>query len=204
MALATQFEQELALLFYRRTAWLRSAIGTNRPGRPHEFTRRKVYPKLDELGEIATKIITSKRAKKEFRKLIGDKRQWQTKRGKGWDRYAKKESFKRWYERHIGSKNCVYVFWSGRTCEYVGRTVRGHGRPLTWFTVFWFHRVTRIDIYTILRKSEVGKAECLAIHIFDPRQNQNWPSRQKYTKKCPICEATKEIDDELKAIFRLR
>jgi predicted nucleic acid-binding Zn ribbon protein len=64
--------------------------------------------------------------------------------------------------------------------------------------------VTRIDIYTIHRKSEVGKAECLAVHRFDPKQNRNRPSMRKYTKKCPICQATKQIDDELRDIFRLR
>lgn len=204
MALTTQFERKLGRLFHRRTDWLRKAIGKHRPGRPRGFTRKKVKPKLDELGDLAAKIITGRRAKKEFRRLIADKRQWQTKRGKGWNRHAKKDSFRRWYERHIGSRNCVYVFWSGKTCEYVGRTIRGKGRPAHWFTVFWFHNVTRIDIYTIGRKSEVGKAECLAMHIFDPRQNQNWASFQDYTKRCPICEATKEIDAELKSIFRLR
>jgi hypothetical protein len=204
LALATQFEQELYGLFHRRTTWLRKAIGKHRPGRPHEFTRKSVIPRLQDLSEIAAEIITGRRAKKEFRKAIEDKRQWQAKRGKGWDRYAKKESFRRWYERHIGSNNCVYVFWSDKTCEYVGRTIHGHGRPVGWFTVFWFHRVTRIDIYTVHRKSEVGKAECLAIHMFAPRQNQNLPSIQKYTKKCPICEAIREINYELGNVFRLR
>jgi len=204
LALVTRFERKLKKLFDRRTAWVRKAIGVHRPGRPWEFKRKTVTPKLEELGEIAGDIIIGRRAKKEFRKLFDHKRQWQTKRGKGWDRYAKKKSFKRWYERHIGSKNCVYVFWSGKTCEYVGRTIHGKGRPAAHFTVFWFYRVTRIDVYTVPRKSEVGKAECLAVHIFEPRQNANWPSMHKYTKKCPICEATKEIDADLKNIFRLR
>ena len=204
MAFVSQFERKLDNLFYRRTGWLRKAIGSRHPGRPHKITGKKFEPKLEELGEIAATIISRRRARKEFRKVVSVKRQWHVKRGKGWGRYAKKESFSRWYERHVGGENCVYVFWSGKTCEYVGRTIRGKGRPVGWFTVFWFHRVTRIDIYTIERRSEVGRAECLAIHLFDPKQNQNRPSMHKYTKKCPICKTTKKIDAELKSIFRLR
>jgi hypothetical protein len=98
----------------------------------------------------------------------------------------------------------VYVFWSPHECTYVGRTIRGHGRPAGWFDRIWFQPVTRVDIHSVHRQSEVPKVECLAIHLFDPKENKNWPSIGKYTKKCPICEATKEIDHELKSIFRLR
>lgn len=204
MALATKFERELERLFYRRTAWLRKAIGKNRPGRPRVFNRKKVEPKLDELGELATEILVRRRARREFFRTVGGKRQWHVKRGKGYGIDAKRKRFKRWYEKHVGSKNCVYAFWSRRGCVYVGRTLRGKGRPADWFDRVWFQPVTRIDVHSIGKPSEVPKAECLAVHLFDPIENKNWPSTGRYTKKCPICKATKEIDRELKSIFRLR
>lgn len=204
MALATKFEKELQRLFYRRTSWLRKAIGKNRPGRPHIFNRKKVEPKLYELGELATHILVKRRARREFRRAVDRKRQWHVKRGKGFGIDAKQRQFRRWYEKHIGNKNCVYAFWSNKECVYVGRTSQGKGRPAGWFDRVWFQPVTRIDIYSVRRRSEVPKAECLAVHLFDPSVNKNWPSIGSYTKKCPICKATKEIDHELKSIFWLR
>lgn len=204
MALSNEFERRLEKLFDRRTSWLRQAIGKNRPGRPHIFNREKVEPKLRELGELAMEILVRRRGRKEFRRVVDGKRQWHVKRGKGFGVDAKRKSFRQWYEKHIGHKNCVYVFWSRRECVYVGRTSRGKGRPSGWFDRVWFQPVTRIDIYPVPRRSEVPKAECLAVHIFDPSENKNRPSIGSYTKKCPICADTKEIDAELKSIFRLR
>jgi hypothetical protein len=204
VALSKKFERELEKLFKRRTSWLRHAIGKNKPGRPHVFNRKKVKPKLDELGEIASEILVRRRAKGEFRRVIHRKRQWHVKRGKGFGVEAKRESFKRWYDKHIGNKNCVYVFWAGRKCVYVGRTLRGKGRPAGWFDRVWFQPVNRIDVYPVHNRSDVPKTECLAVHLFDPAENKNWPSINRYTKKCPICTATKDIDHELQSIFRLR
>ncbi len=204
MGLATKFERGLQRLFYRRTSWLRQAIGKNRPGRPHVFNRKNVEPKLEELGELATQILVRRRARREFHKTVEEKRQWHVKRGKGHGIDPKRERFKRWYDKSIGNRNCVYVFWAPHECVYVGRTIRGHGRPAGWFDRVWFQPVTRIDIYSVRRQSEVPKVECLATHLFDPKENKNWPSIGRYTKKCPICKATREIDHELKSIFRLR
>jgi hypothetical protein len=204
MALATKFERDLKRLFDRRTSWLRMAIGKKRPGRPHNFNRRTVEPKLDALVELATTILVRRRALQEFRQVVDGKRQWHVKRGKGFGVAVKRDRFKEWYERHIGNKNCVYIFWSRKKCEYVGRTFRGKNRPAGWFDRAWFQSVTRIDIYSVPRRSQVPKAECLGIHLFDPRQNKNMPSFGKYTRRCAICEDTKEIGRELKSIFRLR
>jgi hypothetical protein len=76
MALATEFEKKLQKLFDRRTSWLRKAIGKNRPGRPHTFSRRKVEPKLYELGELAADILVRRRGRKEFSRVVDGKRQW--------------------------------------------------------------------------------------------------------------------------------
>jgi hypothetical protein len=204
MALTAKFERELQKLFYRRTSWLRKAIGKNQPGRPHIFNRKKVEPKLRELGELAAEILVRRRARQQFHQSIDGKRQWHIKRGKGFGIDAKRSKFKRWYEKYIGNKNCVYAFWSRRQCVYVGRTLHGKGRPAGWFDRVWFQPVTRIDIYSVRLRTEVPKAECLAVHLFDPTENKNWPAIGSYTKKCPLCNATREIDHELKSIFRLR
>jgi hypothetical protein len=204
MALTKEFEKDLEKLFHRRTAWLRRAIGKKRPGPAPMFTKAKVSPRLMRLTEIAREILLRGRGKKEFWRSLEFKCQWFPKKGKGFGIHAKKLTFNRWYDRRIGTRNCVYVFWSNGICEYVGRTVRGKGRPVGWFDKFWFQSVTRIDIYGVRIPSLVPKAECLAIDRFNPRRNIYSASRPKRAKKCPVCRATREIRKELKDLFRLR
>ena len=124
--------------------------------------------------------------------------------GKGFGRRAKKAAFRRWYDKRVRSKNCVYVFWSNRKCVYVGRTLRGKGRPSGSFEKYWFSWVTRIDVYSVASPSVVPKAECLAIDLFDPSQNINSSSKPKYSKRCPICSTEKRISAELRRVFPLR
>jgi len=203
MALAAQFTRELKKLFNRRTAWLHSAIGKKRPGPAPAFTRKKVKPSLDSIARIARKIVLKKRARAEFKVSIVAKRQWHVK-NKGWGVAAKRSSFKRWYAKNIHGRNCVYVFWSGRKCEYVGRTIRGKGRPSSSFDKYWFGSVTRVDIYSVASPTVVPKTECLAIDVFQPKRNAIASSRPKFCKRCPVCTAEEEIKRELSRIFPLR
>ncbi len=204
MALATQFSKGLEKLFTRRTHWLHRAIGKGRPGPAPAFTSKKVKPNLDKLVTIARKMILKERGQKEFRGSYVEKRQWQVNKRKGWGKQAKKKNFSRWYTKNIRGRNCVYVFWSGRKCEYVGRTINGKGRPISSFGQSWFRTVTRLDIYKVPSPTLVPRAECLAIDLFNPRQNEYSASHPKYAKRCPICTGEKKIKRELKAIFPFR
>ena len=56
----------------------------------------------------------------------------------------KKQSFKKWYESKITTKNCVYAFWNGKRCLYVGRTLNGKGRPTSHFEKHWFGKATKV------------------------------------------------------------
>ena len=100
--------------------------------------------------------------------------------------------------------NCIYIFWAGKRCMYVGRTVRGRGRPQQHFEKGWFARVTRIDIYATGSPSEIPRLECIAIHNFDPIKNKRKASKAKWTKKCTICKGLKTIERELQQIFGQR
>jgi hypothetical protein len=171
MALTKEFERGIEKLLQRRTAWLRRAIGKKRPGPAPLLTKAKVRPRLERHTQIAREILLRKRGRAEFRQSVEFTRHWFPKKGKGFGVYAKKAKFKHWYGHKIGSRNCVYVFWSRGVCEYVGRTVRGKGRPAGWFDKFWFPSVTRIDIYAVRNASLVPKLECLAIDQFNPRRN---------------------------------
>lgn len=204
MALAAQFIKGLRKLFDRRTARLRAVIGKKKSGPLPAFTKKKVNPQLEHLKDVARQILLKNRRRKEFKDSVVSRKQWRINKSKGWGRPEKKRNFRRWYEREIRSHNCVYIFWSGPKCEYVGRTVRGKGRPTSAFDKYWFNGVTRIDIYSIKSPAIVPKAECLAIDVFDPRRNINSSSRPKYSRKCPICSSERTIRRELKRIFSFR
>ena len=89
-------------------------------------------------------------------------------------------------------------------CIYVGRTIKGKGRPQSHFVKFWLNSVSRIDIYLTSQSSQVPKLECLAIHRFHPKENGMKASIPKWAKKCPVCEIQKNIRSELRQIFSLR
>jgi hypothetical protein len=203
MAAVKQFERGLNRLFSRRTAWLRRAVGRKRPGPVPVFSKAKVQPHITALARSAREILLNKRARAEFRKAILPKRGWQVK-GKAFGFRAKKAKFQQWYDDKIGNSNCVYVFWSRRRCVYIGKTIRGRGRPASHFNKIWFPVITRIDIYPVPHRSEVPMAECLAIDLFKPRENQNRAAKVKYSKKCPVCAAVKDIKRELRSLFRFR
>jgi hypothetical protein len=204
MALVKQFEDDLKKLFLRRTAWLRGAVGKKRPGPPPTFTKKKVKRALERMVLTAREILIKKRGQKAFNSHVLLKRQWQVNSEKGFGRRAKKTAFRLWYDKSVRSNNCVYVFWSGRRCVYVGRTLRGKGRPSSSFDKFWFSSVTRIDVYSVASPSVVPTVECLAIDLFDPSRNVYSSSKPKFSKKCPICSGEKKIKAELRRVFPLR
>lgn len=204
MALVKQFEDDLKDLFLKRTGWLRSAVGKKRPGPSPTFTKKKVKRALERMTLIARQILLKQRGRKAFKSHVVLKRQWQVNSRKGFGRRAKKIAFRRWYDKSVRSNNCVYVFWSERKCVYVGRTLRGKGRPSSSFDKFWFSSVTRIDVYSVTSPSVVPTAECLAIDLFDPSRNVYSSSKPKFSKKCPICSTEKKIKAELKRVFPLR
>ncbi|MCJ7635825.1 hypothetical protein MUP77_25970 [Candidatus Bathyarchaeota archaeon] len=201
---AVEFHRELDALFERRTSWLCKAVDKGIKSRPKVFDKNRRKQAIEHLQDLATDALANDMAKKEFNKIVDEKKQWQSSRGKGWSRDEKQEHFNDWFQKHIPFKNCIYIFWKKSYSEYVGRTLKGKGRPQSHFDKFWFNGTKRIDIYSTSLASEVPKLECLAIHRFRPKQNGAKASIPKWAKKCPVCEVHKLIREELNKIFALR
>ncbi len=202
--LRTQFDRRLDRLLRLRAASVKRQVlgGT---GAPPKLTRPRLRREIDKLEQLAREIFIRKYARKELAACVSTTRGWHPKTpGKGRGIAAKKENFREWYDWTVDSPNCVYVFWSRKRCEYVGRTVRGRGRPSAHLEKFWFRGVTRIDIHVVRRASDVPKVECLAIDRFEPRRNRVGSARQRYAPKCPVCSRSREVRRELWKIFRLR
>jgi len=201
---AVEFHRKLNDLFERRTSWLRKVVDEGIKTKPKILDKNRRRKGIEQLKRLATACLATDLAKTEFDATIDKMKQWQCTRSKGWNRNDKRKHFDIWFTNHIPYKNCIYIFWKGRKAEYVGRTLRGKGRPQSHFSKFWFSGITRIDIYSTSKASQIPKLECLAIHRFEPRRNGTRASIPKWAKKCPVCEIHKMLESELKDIFALR
>jgi hypothetical protein len=191
-------------LFRKRAFRLRSTLDGRRPGAPPAFNRNTVNDAIARLQELASEHFAKQFARDEFGLAVHQRKGWHAKRGKGRGVDAKKSTFEHWYKLHFNSSRCIYVFWSGRQCEYVGKTGSGGSRPSSHFVKFWFGTVTRIDVYATLGNRALPALECLGIHHFRPRRNKSKAETRKWLRKCPLCGAHKEIQGEMRNIFRLR
>ena len=204
MSRAVEFRRVLDRLYEKRTHDLRYVLdGYPRGARPI-FDRRTVNAGIDELQHLASDHFARKFARREFDASVHQQKSWHAKRGKGWGIHEKRETFKDWYQAHFGSASCIYVFWTGHTCEYVGKTGKGGSRPSSHFEKYWFAPVTRIDVYATRGKRALPALECLGIHHFQPRRNKSKAETRKWLKRCPLCAAHKAIENELRSLFRLR
>ncbi len=202
MSFATQFDQELSKLFHARAHQLKSYMWPTVGAAP-QFTQERVRRTIERLQSLAAAdYLRSKEAKRIL--TCEHKRQWHPKKGKGFGAWAKAKSFKAWYDRKIKTKNCVYAFWNGSRCLYVGRTLNGKGRPTSHFQKFWFPATTRIDIFGFDRKRDVPRFECMLTHRWQPVHSRVTPASKKYYAVCPICEGKKVIKKQVKRLFRLR
>lgn len=197
------FIGELNKLYKKRTHRLRLTVSDPIKGKPPKLTRSTIKRSLYLLQLYANQALIKEYYKQSYGRKSLFKKQWQTK-NKGWGRDAKIDSFKLWYDKHINWPNNIYIFWAGRKCIYVGRTLNGRGRPQTHFKNYWFSSVTRIDIYHSSNKRDIPKLECLAYHKHKPKKNKNRPSIPKGSSKCPICKTDSFIKKEIKSIFGLK
>lgn len=203
MSKSAEFRRELTDLFQRRTHWLRAVIQRPRKGAPPKFQRRHVNEAIGRLQDLASAAFAVGLARREFDRSVRFRRSWRATASKGRQFAAKRKHFARWYEDNFGASPCVYVFWEGKTCEYVGRTGRGGARPSSHFEKLWIQGLTRVDVYTSTARA-LPALECLAIHRFRPTRNKTRAASRKWTRKCPLCALHRDIDSELRDIFRLR
>jgi hypothetical protein len=200
LSYVNQFDKELRRLFERRTMRLRKKLGEKQLGQPKKINRKYVNKTIKNMQALASKALTNSLAKKEFENSTKLIKYWKI---KGHGREQKRESIEVKFDRLISSRNCVYAFFKGKQCLYVGRTHNGGSRPASHYQKFWFTSATRIKIYSV-SKSEISKIECLAIHRYLPKHNKNKASTKKWTKKCPLCKIHKNIESELRQIFSFK
>ncbi|MBI5712279.1 MAG: hypothetical protein HZC38_02460 [Chloroflexi bacterium] len=202
MSKTGEFIYELDSLYHQRTHWLRSVLGVKKPGLPPKFDRKRVNRGITQLQKIASDALANKLAKKEFSQFAAEKRGWHI---KGHGRKQQRKEFIGWFDETFGRhQECIYIFWNRHKCIYIGRTGKGGGRPQSHFEKYWFGEVDRVDIYPVKQTSQLPKLECLAIHRFLPTRNESKAATKAWTKKCPLCRVHKDIEGELRKIYRLK
>ncbi|MCC6782009.1 MAG: hypothetical protein IT457_04125 [Planctomycetes bacterium] len=200
---AVRFERLLRRLFTHWSAGLVSLVRARRGPLPnlHSQKLRRAIEKLQDEAEkcrFRTLVINGMRDRYERRVS------WRVRTNGGRGPLARRTAFMEWYENHVGARNCVYVFWAGRRCRYVGRTTVGRSRPKTHFEKHWAAGVTRVDVYECRGRRDLAALECLAMHRFQPSHNRARSAQQRYLGKCRVCALRRRVRLEARRIFRLR
>lgn len=195
------FSRELNALFKKRTQRLRAEVAKARPGRPPVFRPSDINKGLNKLLKHTETWLLNSGSIDSMLDLYDHKKQWHA---RGTRLAARRKSFLAWFSKNVPHMNCVYIFWAGKKCRYVGRTRNGKSRPQNHFRKKWFAGVTKIVILSSKGGRDAPKLECLAWHRYKPAENRIRPSRRKWHSKCQICEAQKRVRGEVRSIFRLR
>ncbi|MCK6445338.1 MAG: hypothetical protein L6Q99_03015 [Planctomycetes bacterium] len=199
MALAKQFSRKLDQLWHRRTDELRAQVVPRGAGKPPSFTKKVRQKLVDELLDLASTILIRRSGRAEFRATVAHRRlrfireRGLLKRGKG---------LVQWAQRTVKGP-IVYAFWRRRRCLYVGKG-KSWRRLRSYEKSAYLLSATCVEVFSVRSKSQLGKAECLATHLFDPRDQRVRPARVKWGKACPICRRHDAVRDELRGLFRMR
>jgi hypothetical protein len=199
MSLAKHFSNKLEDLWKRRTAELRALVIPRGVGQPPKFSRQVRQRYINHLLDDASKILLKRDGWSEFRKIAPHRRLWQI---KGHGLLNRGSNLLKWAETKLPGP-IVYTFWRGRKCLYVGKG--GTWKRLhSYEKSAYLLQANCIEVFLVTNKSQLGKAECLATHLFQPRDEKVKPAKEKWGKACPICRKHDAIRDELNSLFKMK
>ncbi len=199
MSWEKQFGRKLDALWHRRTAKLRSQVVRRSRGRLPAFSKETRRKYTDSLLDLATRILLRREGKADFNAVV-DGRMWRQIRG--WGLESRFRHILDWAKDRCAGP-IVYCFWRHKKCLYVGKG-KSWGRLRAYEKSAYFNAATRLQVFCVRGQSNLGKAECLATHLFRPRDNKNKPTKAKWGKACPICKKHDQLRRELTALFRLK
>lgn len=200
MALKTRFLAALDEALERRTEQLRRLIVPSDQGAPMKYTK-KIRDKMKrKLLLTASEVLVHEHAEKEFAKAVREKH-LRFIRGFGLqDRF---DRIYRWAHKTFDGP-LVYAFWRGRQCLYVGKG-KSYRRLKHYEKSVYLIHADCIEAWEVNGKANLPRAECLAIHLFSPRDNkQKKAAKVKWGKSCPICERHDEAASEIAGLLKLK
>jgi hypothetical protein len=200
MAYANEFLDLLDQVIRRRTEAIRRlVISEQGQGAPKQFNKSIRNKLRTKLLDSASKILVREKAHRAFNKLVVRKKLRHI-TGYGID-----GRFDHIYEWARGKFRgpIVYVFWNGKKCLYVGKG-QSYKRLKHYKKSYYLKAAESLEVWLITTKSRLASAECLAIHLFDPQDNEKKAAKVKWGKKCPVCKRHDKLKDELDSLLSLK
>ncbi|MCJ7543601.1 MAG: hypothetical protein MUP47_03380 [Phycisphaerae bacterium] len=199
MSLEKQFNRTLDGLWQRRTAELRALVTPQGRGRHSVFTKRVRKKYVGRLLDVATRLLVRREGKRGFNRVV-ERRLLRFVRGRGLD--SRLTHLLNWAKRKCPGP-IVYAFWRAKKCLYVGKGASWR-RLRHYDKSAYLIQATCLEVFCIHGKSHLAKAECLATHLFRPRDQKIKPARQRWGKACPICRKHDRIRKDLHALFKMQ
>jgi hypothetical protein len=199
MSLAKQFSKKLDILWKRRTAKIRDIVIPKKAGKPLGFAKKARDKNIGELLEIASDILVKRDGHSEFEKV---KRHRHLTKIKGHGVNSRAKNMLAWAKSKLNGP-IVYSFWNGKKCIYVGKG-KSWKRLKNYDKSIYLKEARIIEVFCINTQGNLGKAECLATHLFEPRDNKVKAAKTKWGKECPICRKHDQMREELTSLFKIR
>jgi hypothetical protein len=199
MAIETRFKRKLDSLWHRRTERLRSLVIQRGQGQPPIFTRALRDRLIADLLLDAMSIVLKRDGWRELREAIQGRKLWHI-RGRGV--VNRGDQLAKWVDA-LPKGPIVYGFWKGKRCLYIGKGGT-QGRLYSYMKSVYLLEADTVEVYRLYNKSQLPKVECLATHLFAPRDHKVKPSKAKWGKLCPVCEVHDTIRAELRQLFKMK
>ena len=111
--------------------------------------------------------------------------------------------FFRW-ARRVSDGPIIYAFWREKKCLYVGKG-KSYRRLKHYEKSVYLIYADCVEAWEVGSKARLPRAECLAIHLFSPRDNkQKKAAKVKWGKSCPICKKHDEAASEIASLLKLK
>ena len=198
MAYATEFLHVLNQAVERRIESIKRIVIAG-PGAPKKLDK-KIRNKLRALLlDSASRILVREKAKRELRKLILRKR---LRHIAGYGIDGRFDHIYEWARMKVRGP-IVYAFWNGKKCLYVGKG-KSHKRLKGYKKSYYLKAADCLEVWQVASKNRLASAECLAIHLFNPRDNEKKAAKVKWGRKCPVCKRHDALKEELDYLLRLK
>jgi len=199
LALKTAFLQVLDEALDRRTDQIRRLVVSPNQGAPKKYTKTVRDRLKKKILHAASAVLVNEHAEKELAKTVVRRRLRFIKGFGTADRFDRLYS---WARKKLDGP-IVYAFWRGKKCLYVGKG-KSHRRLKHYEKSIYLWHANALEVWQIKTKSRLPRAECLAIHLFKPRDNkQKKAAKVKWGKACPICKRHDEIASSASSLLRL-
>jgi hypothetical protein len=192
-----QLRDEIQSALIDRAHPIFEEVGIRRLGHDQYWTREYREQRIGKILRLA-EIILLPTARKELKKIIiPPKRKMISgpKRDRGERIYA-------WARTAFPRGPILYSFWKGKNCIYVGvgesyRRI-GHYKKSKYMDK---SEAGSLKISSVAGRSYLHSVECLANHLYWPKDNIAKPRKTRYSKSCIVCNKLKNIEDTLRLLL---